>query len=365
MRRADEAWMSEAIALARRGMGRTRPNPPVGCAIVRQGRRVGGGYHRAAGKPHAEIEALRAAGDRARGADVYVSLEPCSTFGRTGPCTQALVQAGVKRVVVGARDPNPRHAGRGLRQLRAAGIEVQSGVCRRAATGLIEPFAKWITTGRPWVTLKLATTLDGAIADRTGRSRWITGAVARKWVDRLRSEVDAVMVGGATAVHDDPGLVPRGRRKPTAGRVVVDSRGQLPATAGLLNDAWSDLSIVATTNGVSRRSRDAWSRNGAAVWTIRSKAGRVSLPALVGRMGREGWLHVLCEGGGELATALLRERLVDELVVVLAPTVMGGASAIPAFGEPGWLLKSAPRFKWIERVPLGPDLLLRLRPERM
>ncbi len=360
---ADEHWMGAALALARRGVGQTRPNPPVGCVIVKQGRRLGGGYHRAAGRPHAELEALRVAGEKARGADVYVTLEPCSTTGRTGPCTEALISAGVRRVVVGVRDPNPLHAGRGLRKLRAAGIEVRCGVCRREAGVLIEPFASWVTRGRPWITLKLAISLDGAIADRNGQSRWISGPEAGRWVDRLRSEVDAVMVGCGTALQDDPGLVPRNRRQPTAHRLVVDSRGRLPASAKLLNDTWSTLSIVATGLSTSQRSRAAWQRRGAAVWPLPGKGGHLSLKALTRRMGKEGWLHVLCEGGGGLATALLREKLVDELVVIVAPLVMGGDSAVPAFGEPGWLLNQAPRFRRIEQRELGRDMLLRLRPE--
>ncbi|MDP6491446.1 MAG: bifunctional diaminohydroxyphosphoribosylaminopyrimidine deaminase/5-amino-6-(5-phosphoribosylamino)uracil reductase RibD [Kiritimatiellia bacterium] len=361
--RTDEQWMGDALALARRGVGHTRPNPPVGCVIVKRGRRVGHGYHRAAGKPHAEVEALRVAGEQAAGADVYVTLEPCSTTGRTGPCTEALISAGVRRVVVAVRDPNPAHAGRGLRKLRAAGIEVQCGACRPEAGALIEPFASWVTRGRPWITLKLATSLDGAIADRTGRSRWISGPAAGRWVDRMRSEVDVIMVGSGTALQDDPGLLPRNRRRPTAHRLVLDSRGRLSTSAKLLNDTWSELSVVATGESTSRRKQAAWQRHGAAVWPLPAKGGHLSLKALARRMGKEGWLHVLCEGGGGLAASLLREKLVDELVMIVAPVVMGGGSALPAFGEPGWLLNQAPRFKRIEQCELGQDMLLRLRPE--
>ncbi len=331
--------------------------------IVKAGRCVGRGYHRAAGRPHAEIEALNAAGEKARGADVYVTLEPCSTTGRTGPCTGALIAAGVRRVVVGVRDPNPRHSGRGLRILRAAGVDVVCGVGRAEAFALIEPFALWVTLWRPWFTLKLATSLDGAIADREGRSRWISGERAGRWVDRLRSEVDAIMVGSGTALQDDPGLVPRNGRRPTARRVVVDSRGRMPLTARLLTDPWSALSVVAVGRGVSARKRAALEAHGAATWALRDKAGHLSLRALTQRMGREGWLHVLCEGGGGLAAALLRERLVDELVMVVAPVVIGGCSAVSAFGEPGWLLRQAPRFRRVEQCELGDDMLLRLRPE--
>ncbi len=363
--RSDEEWMAEALALARRGVGRTRPNPPVGCVLVKAGRKVGGGYHHKAGQPHAEVEALRDAAAKARGADAYVSLEPCSTTGRTGPCTQALIEAGVRRVVVGVRDPNPRHAGRGLRQLRAAGSEVTCGVCPREAAALIEPFTMWVTQGRPWVTLKLAVSLDGAIADRKGRSRWISGREAGRWVDGLRSEVDAIMVGSQTVIADDPGLVPRNRRRPTAYRVVVDSQGQVPPAARRVRDDWSALSVVATTGEMAKRHGGAWAAHGAAVWSIPGKGGHLSLKSLLRRMGREGWLHVLCEGGGGLASALVREGLVDELVMVVAPVLLGGRARVSAFGGPGWLLGNAPRFRRIEQREVGQDMLLRLRPERV
>ena len=361
---ADAKRMSEALALARRGLGRTRPNPPVGCVVVQRGRVVGQGYHHAAGKPHAEIEALREAGARARGADVFVTLEPCSTRGRTGPCTQALIEAGVRRVVAAVKDPNPRHAGRGLRRLRAAGVTVESGLCRAEAAALIEPFATWITTGRPKLTLKLATTLDGSIADRNGQSRWISGPEARRWVDRMRSEVDAIMVGAGTAMQDDPGLLPRGRRRPTAHRVVVDSQGRLPMTTRLLCDDHADLTVMATTAACPAARCAAVAANGVDVWSLAARGGHVSLKRLLTRMGRAGWLHVLCEGGGGLAAALLRAKLVDELVMIVAPKVIGGRAAVPAFGGGGWLLKQAPRFERIEQRELGADMLLRLRPER-
>ncbi len=359
---SDDRWMHAALALARRGEGRTRPNPPVGCVIVRRGRKVGGGYHHAAGRAHAEIEALREAGSKARGADVFVTLEPCSTSGRTGPCTEALIDAGVRRVVVGTKDPNPRHAGRGLRQLRAAGMEVVCGIAGAEAQALIGPFRMWVTNGRPWLTLKLAVTLDGAIADRCGHSRWISGPEAGKWVDRLRSRVDAVMVGSATALQDDPGLIPRDGRRPTASRLVVDASGSVPATARLLNDQWSALSVLATGMETAASTVEDWQAHGASVWRLRGKGRHISLKSLVRRMGREGWLHVLCEGGGGLATALLREKLVDELVLFVAPIVVGG-EAVRAFGTPGWLLNRAPRFKRIEQRELGEDTMLRLRPE--
>ncbi len=236
-------------------------------------------------------------------------------------------------------------------------------MARNESSFLIEPFKSWVTCGRPWITVKLATSLDGAIADRQGRSRWISGPAAGRWVDQLRSEVDAVMVGSGTAMKDNPSLVPRNGRRPTAHRVVVDSRGRIPVGSRLLRDEWSALSVVALGPEVPDATRAAMEKHGAVTWALRQKAGHVSLKDLAQRMGREGWLHVLCEGGGGLAAALLRAGLVDELAMVVAPVVIGGRKAMPAFGEPGWVLRSAPRFKRVEQRELGDDMLLRLRPE--
>ena len=351
--------MTKASALARRGVGRTRPNPPVGAVVVRNGACVGQGYQHAAGRPHAEVLALRDAGDAAKNAVLYVTLEPCSTHGRTPPCTQAILAAGVGRVVVGSRDPNPRHRGRGIRHLRAAGVEVIEGIGREETDVLIRPFTKWVRDGVPWVTLKLAMSLDGRVADRRGQSRWISGPAARREVDRLRSEVDAILVGRGTAAADDPGLVPRNGRKPTARRVILDSRGRLPDGLRAYSDAHAALTVAALGPGAPRR-RDAVLRGqGVTVWRLAGKQGRVSLKALMRRLGREGMLHVLCEGGGELAAALLAEGLVDEILVYTAPLMLG-ASGRPGVGGGGWLLQHAPRFTMAEVGTTGRDARVRL-----
>jgi len=358
----DRFWMQRALALARRGVGRTRPNPPVGAVIVRSGRAVGRGYHRRAGGPHAEVYALRQAGTRAQGATLYVTLEPCSTRGRTGPCTAAVVAAGIARVVVGARDPNPRHRGRGLDRLRRRGVRVASGVCSDEAGRLLRPFAKWITRGVPFVTLKMGMTLDGRIADASGRSRWITSAVSRRVVRQLRKEADAILVGSSTAVRDDPSLL-AGRASSPAWRVVVDAHGRLPPTARLLNDGAVGRTIMATTRKCTPRRLARWRGRGAAVWVLPEARGHVSLGCVLRRLGRMGILHVLCEGGGEVAAALIRGGHVDEFLFFVAPGIMGGG-AVPVVGGAGWSLAGAPRLKFAECRRVGPDLLIRATPLR-
>jgi diaminohydroxyphosphoribosylaminopyrimidine deaminase/5-amino-6-(5-phosphoribosylamino)uracil reductase len=232
----DIGWMREALALARRGVGRTRPNPPVGAVVVRDGRVVGRGFHRRAGMAHAEVEALRDAGGAAAGATLYVTLEPCSSWGRTGPCTEAIVAAGIRRVVVAARDPNPKHAGRGFRILRRAGVAVATGVLAAEGRELLAPFSRWVETGLPWVTLKLGMSVDGRLADATGRSQWITSPASRARVQDMRRTADAIIVGVGTALADDPSLTCRRYPASKPWRVIVDSRGRLPLKARVLTD---------------------------------------------------------------------------------------------------------------------------------
>ena len=359
--RADEHWMDQALALARRGEGRTRPNPPVGAVIVRDGRAIGQGFHRRAGGAHAEIEALRSATADPRGATIYVTLEPCCSQGRTGPCTTAIREAGLARVVVGTRDPNPRHHGRGLSQLRRAGMAVTEGIREDRARDLIAPFAKHITSGRPYVTLKLGCTLDGRIADAQGTSKWITGPAARAMVQVWRRHADAILIGGATARTDDPSLLCQWELPGRLYRVVVDAGGNLDARLRVLSDEAAAQTIVALTRRCPATRRARLERSAGAVWVLPEVRGRVSLDALMDRLGAMGLLHVFCEGGGELAAGLLRRRLVDECVFFLAPRLLGG-DGVPAVGAAGWNLAEAPRlcFEHIARV--GDDLLVRAKP---
>lgn len=357
-RQSDERWMRRALALARRGVGLTRPNPPVGALIVAGGRKVGAGWHQIAGGPHAEVIALLQAGRRARGATLYVTLEPCSTWGRTPPCTDAILAAGLRRVVAAVRDPNPKHAGRGLRLLRRRGVKVAVGICAAEAQELIVPFRQWMLAGRPFVTLKLGLTLDGRIADCRGASRWITSAAARARVQALRRQADAILVGGGTVRADNPRLQPRPAGGRCPWRVVATTSGWLPPRCRLLHDAAARCTIVATTSAGARRL--ARVKTAARIWALPGRGGQINVRALLQRLGAAGCLHVLCEGGGKLAGALLRAGLVDELQLFVAPKLLGGDAAPAVAG--GWPLAAAPQFaiRTVER--LGPDLLIRARP---
>lgn len=355
--------MRRAVELARRGEGLTRPNPPVGAVVVSKGRIVGEGFHRRAGGPHAEVLALRAAGPRTRGATLYVTLEPCCTWGRTPPCTELLLRKGVRRVVVGARDPNAAHAGKGLRQLRRQGVEVTEGVCREEALDLIRPFATWIGTGRPYVTLKLGMSADGKIADRRGHSRWITGAGSRRLVQELRRRADAVMVGARTVRQDDPSLLPRPARGRKPYRVVVCGKRKLPVSAKILRDDAAERTIIAVPAGAERR-RTAPPGAGPRVLVVPSTRRGVKLDGLMHRLGRLGILHVLCEGGGRLAEALLKAGLVDELYLFVSPCIVGGDGAVPAVGGTGWVLGDARRLEFTSVERVGRDILIRARPPR-
>lgn len=355
--------MGRALSLARRGEGSTRPNPPVGAVVVRGGRMVGQGWHRRAGGPHAEIVALREAGERARGATLYVTLEPCCTWGRTGPCTETIVAAGIKRVVAAVTDPNPRHRGRGIRLLRGAGVSVDVGTCGESATELLEPFRKWMLLRRPYVTLKLACSLDGRIADMDGRSRWISGPEARRWVKGLRRRADAVLVGAGTARSDDPCLLAFDGEQPRGYRVVVSSDGRLDPSLRLLSDRNAHRTIVAVSKKCPERQRRVLAKGGAAVWVLPSTAaGQVSTRALMLRLGRAGLLHVICEGGGELASALTQQRLVDSFRFVFAGRLLGGGG-VSAIGGEGWTLSSAPFLRMVSVERLGQDVLVTAKRE--
>lgn len=361
---ADSAWMARALALARRGEGLTRPNPPVGAVLVRGGRVVGEGWHRRAGGPHAEVFALRAAGASARGATAYVTLEPCSTHGRTPPCTEALIGAGIARVVAAVLDPNPSHAGRGLRRLRAAGIEVSCGVCEAEAGALIEPFAQWILRREPWVVLKLAMTLDGRIADAAGASRWITGAGARAIVQAERARSDAILVGAGTVLRDDPSLLPRPARGRRPWRVVLDPGGRTPVTSKVLCDGAAAQTLIAVGPDCDPARAMAFLRRGASVAVIDSQAdGRLSIRALLDHLGKLGILRVLCEGGAEVAASLLDARAADELLFFYAPRILGGRSAVPAVGGAGRRLDAALGYRITETWMAGGDVAVRARPE--
>lgn len=315
--------MRRALALAKKGVGRTRPNPAVGCVIVRNGEIVGEGWHKKAGTPHAEIHALHAAGERAAGADVYVTLEPCSHFGKTPPCADALITAGVGRVFVGMIDPNPAVSRRGIEKLISAGIEVTTGLLEKECQAINRPFIKQMTVGLPYVTLKSALTLDGKTATAIGDSRWVTGERARRLVHRMRSTTDAVMVGVGTVIADDPLLTCRIRGGRDPMRVIVDSSLRLPLSAQVLTLKSTSRTVVATISNDSAKIRELHLL-GAEVVICKEKDGQVDLGDLLRQLGKWGVQSLLLEGGANLAAAFFREHLIDRCIFFYAPKLVGG-----------------------------------------
>lgn len=325
----DERFMRRALELAERGEGWTNPNPLVGAVIVKEGRIVGEGYHERFGGPHAEVRALEEAGEEAEGADLYVNLEPCVHWGKTPPCVERIISAKVRRVIVAARDPNPLVNGKGIERLREAGLEVVEGVLEGEAKKINEPFFKFITTGRPFVVLKLAMTLDGKIATRTGDSRWISGGRSRELVHRLRNRYAAVLVGINTILRDDPQLTVRleDTRTKDPLRVVLDSRGRVPPEARVLSLESEAPTAVATTGGMPRGKEKALLNKGARVWRLPARDGRVDLEELLKKLGEEGIDSLLVEGGATVATSFIEASSVDKVVFFIAPKVVGGPGA--------------------------------------
>lgn len=337
---ADSEFISQAIELARQGQGLVEPNPLVGCVIVRDGRIVGRGYHQRFGGPHAEIEALRDAGEAARNATAYVTLEPCCHQGKTGPCTQALIDADVARVVVGCEDPNPKVAGQGLDQLRAAGIEVVSDVLRDEAQRLIAPFTKLVTIGRPWVIAKWAMTLDGKIATHTGSSQWISGEASRAIVHQLRGRVDAVLVGRGTAEADDPLLTARPAGPRTATRIVLDSRANLATDSQLIGSIDAAPLLVAVGDAAPDEDRCRLTDLGAEVLPLAGATRSERLSSLLDELGARQMTNVLIEGGGEVLGTLLELNAIDEVHAFVAPKLVGGQVAATPIGGIGIALMS-------------------------
>ncbi|MDV7142677.1 bifunctional diaminohydroxyphosphoribosylaminopyrimidine deaminase/5-amino-6-(5-phosphoribosylamino)uracil reductase RibD [Tropicimonas sp. TH_r6] len=364
MTRADRRFMALAIALGRRGLGAVWPNPAVGCVIVQSGRIVGRGWTQPGGRPHAETEALAQAGAAAHGATVYVSLEPCAHHGKTPPCAEALVAAGVVRVVTAVTDPDPRVAGGGHAILRAAGIELVTGVLEQQARRANEGFLRRVTTGRPHLTLKLAVSLDGRIATATGESQWITGPAARRDVHGLRACHDAVLVGGGTARADDPSLTVRGlgvRHKPV--RIVTSRHLDLPQESQLFREITAAPVWLCHGKDALPERREAWTGQGARLLEIDRQQGRQLDPvATLEALGAAGLTRVFCEGGGTLAGALLTAGVVDELVVYSAGMALG-AEGQPCLGAMGIdALSVAPRFRLERLRAVGPDVMTRWRP---
>ena len=354
----DIAHMRAALALARRGNGRTWPNPSVGCVIVRDGRVVGRATTADAGRPHAEPQALAMAGAAARGATAYVTLEPCCFHGRTPPCTDALIAAGVARVVVGVRDPDARVNGAGLARLRSAGIAVVEGVLADEAEDVVAGFFTRVRHGRPLVTLKLASTLDGRIATGGGESQWITGAAARRAGHALRGRHDAIMVGVGTVLADNPDLTCRipGFKPLPMVRVVADSHLRMPLTSRLVATATSAPTWVLARASADSQRVAALKSAGVVVLQVGCSSAGIDLAGALRALAERGITRLLAEGGAQLAAALLRADLVDRLAWFHAPAVMGGDGwpAVQAFGVAA--LAAMPRFRRIAVHPVGADL---------
>ena len=365
--------MARALRLARKALGRTSPNPAVGAVVVKRGRIVGEGFHRRAGAPHAEIEALRHAGPRARGAALYVTLEPCNHTGRTPPCCGAILAAGVSRVVIAATDPNPLTNGRGIARLRRAGVPVVTGVLAREASALNEPFWKAMRAGLPLVIAKVGQSLDGKIATATGESRWITSPAARQLGHQWRGRVDAVLVGVNTVLRDDPLLTARGvpRRRHRPVKVIVDSRLRTPPGARCLSARSPAPTLLVTIRSSGRaagpaaheaRMREACARRGVEVLALPARQGRVPLRRLCRLLVRRGIQSVLIEGGGEVLAGALAERIVDRIVFFIAPILIGGRASPGSLGGTGVSrLGRAIRLEDVTYRRIGPDLCVEAR----
>jgi len=366
-RRLELDAMRAALALARRGLGTVWPNPAVGCVIVNDGRVVGRGWTQPGGRPHGETEALRRAGEAARGAIAHVSLEPCCHWGKTPPCVDALITAGVRRVVVALEDPDPRVAGEGLHRLRAAGLDVEVGLGAEEAAEVNAGFLSRLRLGRPLVTFKLATSLDGRIATATGESQWITGPPARERAHALRASHDAIMVGTGTVVVDDPQLTCRlpglGHRSPV--RVVIDRHLRIPPASRIIADARRVPTWVLTLRSADPGRRARFLANRVTLIDVDDDSeGQIDLAAALGALGERGITRLLVEGGARLAAAFFRARLIDRLVWVHAPLVIGG-EGIPAIaGFDLAALADAPAFERLFMETIGDDVLttFRVRP---
>lgn len=328
----DENFMRRALQLAAQAIGRTSPNPLVGCVIVKDNEIIGEGFHHQAGTPHAEVHALRQAGKKAEGATAYVSLEPCSHFGRTPPCANALIKAGIQRVVIALQDPNPRVSGGGINRLREAGIQVEVGLYASEAEKLNRPFLKAIQTGLPYLVYKVASTLDGKIATETGDSRWISNEASRCYAHELRNQLDVILVGSETVLKDNPALTCRlpGGRDPV--RVIIDGSLKVPLEAQVLSPISSAPCIIATSQAASQDKLERLKKlPNVEIWQY-STPRYVPLKKLMIDLVTRGWNSVLLEGGGGLAGALFQSELVDEVEFFLAPKLIGGKGPSPLSG---------------------------------
>jgi diaminohydroxyphosphoribosylaminopyrimidine deaminase/5-amino-6-(5-phosphoribosylamino)uracil reductase len=352
----DSHFMKLALKMARKGAGQTGSNPMVGAVIVKDGRIVGKGFHEKYGGPHAELNAIQQAKNRTKGATLYLTLEPCSSYGKTPPCTSAILKAGIKRVMIGTLDPNPIHFKRGIHILKKRGVQVEVGILEAKAQALIAPFSKWITQGIPYCFVKSAMSLDGKTATSLGESKWITSPKSRAVGHRLRASVDAIMVGINTVIKDNPELSSHQIDGKDPLRIIVDSRGKIPLNSKVLKD--SSKTIVATTHKLSSSKERTLLKLGVQLIKTHSKS-RVNLKELFIQLGKKRVSSVLVEGGGQLIASLFQEKLVDRILFFYAPILIGGDSAPTSF-EGGGILKLKKKISIVDMKlsRIGDDLLV-------
>ncbi|WP_206154982.1 bifunctional diaminohydroxyphosphoribosylaminopyrimidine deaminase/5-amino-6-(5-phosphoribosylamino)uracil reductase RibD [Clostridium muellerianum] len=353
--------MKIALKLALKGQGNVNPNPLVGAVIVNDGNIVGQGYHKFYGGPHAEVYALKEAGEMAKGADIYVSLEPCSHYGKTPPCAEAILKAGIKKVIIAMKDPNPLVAGRGIELLQKNGVEVVTGILEEEAKKINEVFIKYITKKIPFVLLKTAMTLDGKIATQTGESKWITGEESRKYVHKIRNSLMGIMVGIGTIKKDDPLLttrLPGGGRSPIA--IILDSKLSISLESKIITTLDKRKIIIACTEGFDTEKSEILKNKGIKIIiTPKDKDNRVDLKYLMRELGKEGIDGILLEGGGELNFSAVNSGIVDKILCFVAPKIIGGAlSKTPVEGKGVEILKGAALIKNMNCKNIGEDLLI-------
>ena len=354
-------WMQLALDEARKGVGRTHPNPMVGCVVVKNDTLIAKGYHARAGTDHAEVVALKRAGDKARGADAYVTLEPCDHVGRTGPCTQALIDAGIKRVFVAMRDPHKIVYGRGFRTLRKAGIEVHVGLLNEECVALNEDYIHFLKTGRPFVVAKMAQSIDGRVATRSGESKWITSEKARKLGHKLRSQVDAILVGSGTVLADDPTLNCRLRGGSDPLRVILDTDAKISLKSKVVQITTSSPAgtLVVVGKEASAKKQNALRKKGVEVLCCKTKNGRIHLPSLLSELGKRNVFSILVEGGPTVLGSFFDERLVNKVHAFVAPMVIGGGDSLSSVGGIGSSkLMDAARLQSVTSVQVGDDFLI-------
>lgn len=353
-------WMQRALHLASKGRGFTSPNPMVGAVLVKNHHIIGEGYHEKFGGPHAEVIALRQAGKEAKGATLYVTLEPCSHQGKTPPCAPQVIQAGVTKVYISMIDPNPLVNQKGIRMLKNAGIKVYTGLLEKEARDLNRGFISLMEKKRPWVTLKMAQTADGYIADLSGKSQWITSPPAREFVMSQRALHDGIMIGLGTVLKDNPGLLPAKRDAYIPWRIILAETLRMPDSLKILTDDYTQRTIILTGENAEPERLKYLTDQGLKILTIPADfTGKVSIPKALELLAEQGIASVYCEGGGQIAGTLIREGLCDELQLFVAPKVLG--QGLPVFGGFAKNLDQAVRLKWEDIQRIGPDLLVRGR----